>query len=253
MAELRNRVYDFAVAGNSAPTRLLHVQRHIDWFFSSERIGHLRCEKERTQVDKQIRAEHLRYHMGLAQVCKQIRTEFLPIYLRRARVAVCWQDLPYFQDTFYEDDAFDDRGPRNLTVYICCAISWYEGLDVLPLLLVHLSHSEFQFDFVLDPDCPYNYLTVSLDKCDSVSQLCKLQNKAWQEELEKGTFSSVDVRDMIMTGDAYLDLELGKGFDTKNKAAVRELSELLKELPYVSRLYSYGNEELLYSERLTLE
>jgi hypothetical protein len=236
-------VYGFAVAGDSTPTK----------FFSSEQAKHPRCDKYGTRTCKQIRGEYLRYHMGLAQVCKQMRKEFLPIYLRRARVAVGWQDLPFFQDCFYKNGAFDTRGPRNLTVYLCCAFSCYAGVDVLPLLLVHLPHPEFQTEFAIDPDCHYNYPTVSSLEFHDVSRIFKFQNKGWQEELKKGTFSGIDVGNMIMNSDAPLDLGLSKGFDTKNKAAVQELSELLKDLPYGYRLYSYRNEELLYDEESTLE
>ncbi|KAL1613177.1 hypothetical protein SLS60_001409 [Paraconiothyrium brasiliense] len=100
-AELRNRVYDYAVESEPLmedyPPLLAHrPMTQNTWPIKHQALATRKC-------------------FGLTQVCKQIRTEYLPLWKCNLWQGIAYCDFESFVDTFYANEE-DTQAPKMLQI-----------------------------------------------------------------------------------------------------------------------------------------
>ncbi|KAF1843495.1 uncharacterized protein K460DRAFT_407847 [Cucurbitaria berberidis CBS 394.84] len=171
-AELRNRVYQFAIADLPTPTKLRYTPLT-------------------TQAPRGYRA--------LTTVCRQVRAEFLPLYMRSVKIEISLLDMPRFFQFFFPDT--DERNPKptNVTVMVIGAdVSTYFAIEARFMLLAQAQTRDLELRF--EPS--YHYIAVEsggyyeLDDWDSkfladvFNDARKLHQK-FHRDLERGYISSL--------------------------------------------------------------
>jgi hypothetical protein len=135
-AELRNKVYDFAIAGTD------ETHAHM---FRAEMVHVLRlpCKCQGDVARKSS--------IGLISACQQIRTEFRPLFYKKWHAMVGFSDLLRFLDTFApEDISFPPL--QHITVRLQDHDWDLQKWNLLPLLRAQkrIPNTTWQFNPILD-------------------------------------------------------------------------------------------------------
>ncbi|KAJ4358646.1 uncharacterized protein N0V89_003230 [Didymosphaeria variabile] len=113
-AELRNRVYDYAVESEPFNTDLVPLLTYRPMTQNTWSTKHL--------------ARSTRKHFGLTQVCKRVRIEYLPLWKCNVWLKISYHDFYSFVDTFYAQHEEDTPAPKWLQI----VSDHGGGLDDLP-------------------------------------------------------------------------------------------------------------------------
>ncbi|KAH7093449.1 hypothetical protein FB567DRAFT_587881 [Paraphoma chrysanthemicola] len=212
-AELRNQIYKvLANAHGGAVVHLRPNQKHPKWALND--------------------SPPMRYRMSLAQVCQQLRAEFKPIYLRDAHVAVCFDHLPAFIDSFYRPEVAHEHGPRHLAVCIFHFDSCANLFDILPLLKIRLSLADFSCQFFGDFKCvTFDAICTNnrLEKraCVILDAMVAYAQPEWMEQLSKGVFTKIDASNVVKRGYSDFGLEFRDASMTKDRKVKQSLGKML--------------------------
>ncbi|KAL5121441.1 hypothetical protein ACEQ8H_000512 [Pleosporales sp. CAS-2024a] len=176
------------------------------------------------------------YRMALAQICRRIRAEYQPIYLKRAKLAVCWTDLPAFLADFYGRDEVFIHGPRNLFVCINHPMPRNDLFDVLPIIKIRMRLPSFACKMLrLHDSCNREPADVRLfqvmDASNSLQELIDMNDKGWLTLIRHGIIAKVDAI-YVLYGMRDVGLEVPNCNEVLNTTGLRRVQTILDSLGF---------------------